>query len=65
MGTVGLLMIDCWIWISWAISSGLVRMLLYLYIMQSKGGDSLSLKTFCLFFWDFCHIVVGILIWFF
>ena len=31
-------------------SSGLVRMLLYLSMMQSSGGDSFSLKIFLLIF---------------
>ena len=34
-------------------SSGLVRMLLYLSIMQSSGGDSFSFKIFLLIFLGF------------
>ena len=40
VGIVGLVLIDCWAYISLAISSRLVRMLLFLSIMQSRGGIS-------------------------
>ena len=50
VGTVGLLLIDCWAYISLAISSGLVRMLLFLSIIQSNGGIYLFLKTFLFIF---------------
>ena len=50
VGTVGLLLMDCCIWISFAISSGLVRMLLFLSIMQLSGGVSKFLKTFLFIF---------------
>ena len=37
---MGLLLIDCCICISFAMSYGLVSMLLFLSKMQSSGGDS-------------------------
>ena len=45
VGTVGLLLIDCCAYISLAMSSGLVRMLLFMSKMQSNGGISWFLKT--------------------
>ena len=51
---MGLLLIDCWKWISLAMSNGFVSMLLYLSVMQSSGGVSWLLKIFlCIFFWVF------------
>ena len=41
---------DCCICISFAISSRLVRMLLFWSIMQSNGGDSRFLNTFLFIF---------------
>ena len=41
---------DCCICISFAMSSGLVRMLLFLSVMQSSGGVSKFLKTFLFIF---------------
>jgi hypothetical protein len=45
VGTVGLLVIDCCIYISLAISSGLVMMLLSRLRRESRGGVSVALKT--------------------
>ena len=47
---MGRLLIDCWTWISCAISLGLVRMLLYLSMRQSSGGVSVFLKTLLFIF---------------
>ena len=44
---------DCCIWISFAISSGLVSMLLFLSRMQSSGGVSWFLKTLLFIFLGF------------
>ena len=41
---------DCYICISFAMSSRLVRMLLFLLVMQSSGGVSKILKTFLFIF---------------
>ena len=41
---------DCCICISFAMSSGLVRMLLFQSVMQSNGGVSKFLKTFLFIF---------------
>ena len=41
---------DCCMCISFAISSGFVRMLLFLSVMQSSGGVSRFLKTFLFIF---------------
>ena len=41
---------DFCICISFAMSSGLVRMLLFLLVMQSNGGVSNFLKTFLFIF---------------
>ena len=41
---------DCCICISFAMSSGLVRMLLFQLVMQSSGGVSRFLKTFLFIF---------------
>ena len=43
---MGRLLMDCCICISFAMSSGLVRMLLFRSVMQSSGGVSKFLKTF-------------------
>ena len=50
MGTVGLLLMDCWMYISFAISSGLVNMLFCLSVMESRGDVSEGLKTFLFIF---------------
>ena len=50
---MGLLLIDCWICISCAISFGFVRMLSNLSIRQSSEGLSLFLKTLRLIFLGF------------
>ena len=50
VGTVGRLLMDCWICISFAMSSRLVRMLLFWSVMQSSGGVSKFLKTFLFIF---------------
>ena len=69
----GLLLIDYWTWISFAISSGFVSIILCLSIKQSCRKVSLFLKTFLLllkFLFSFCffgysccvsmyHVVVG------
>ena len=47
---MGLLLSDCWEYITCAISSGFVRMLLNLSMRQSNGGVSLFLKIFLLIF---------------
>ena len=47
---MGLLLIDCCLWISLAMSSGLVRILLCSYVMQSSEGVSWFLKTLLLIF---------------
>ncbi len=53
---MGLLLIDCWKWISLAMSDGFVSMLLYLSVMQSSGGVSWLLKTFlCILFGFFSY----------
>ena len=41
---------DCYVCISFAISSGLVRMLLFRSVMQSNGGVSRFLNTFLFIF---------------
>ena len=41
---------DCCIYISFAMSSGLVKMLLFRSVMQSSGGVSRFLKTFLFIF---------------
>ena len=43
---MGRLLMDCCICISFAMSSRLVRMLLFRSVMQSSGGVSKFLKTF-------------------
>ena len=43
---MGLLLIDCWKWISLAMSNGFVSMLLYMSVIQSSGGVSWLLKNF-------------------
>ena len=48
-----MLLIDCCIWISLAISSGLVSMLLFLSLMQSNGVVSWFLKTLLFIFLGF------------
>ena len=53
MGTVGRLLKDCWLCISFAISSGLVRILLCLSVMESRGEVSECLKTFLFIFLEF------------
>lgn len=50
MGTIDLLLSDCWIWISEAISFGLVRMLLYLSNSESNGSVSIFSNTLRLTF---------------
>ena len=50
VGTVGRLLMDYYICISFAMSSGLVKMLLFLSVMQSNGGVSKILKTFLFIF---------------
>ena len=47
---MGLLLIDCCLWISLAMSTGLVSILLCLSVMQSNGGVSWFLKTLLLIF---------------
>ena len=47
---MGLLLIDCWLCISLAMSVGFVSMLLFASVMQSNGGDSWFLKTLLLIF---------------
>ena len=47
---MGLLLIDCWLCISLAMSVGFVSMLLFVSVMQSNGGVSWFLKTFLLIF---------------
>ena len=47
---VGQLLMDFCIYISFAMSFGLVRMLVFLSIMQSSGGVSKILKTFLFIF---------------
>jgi hypothetical protein len=42
---VGLLLIDCWVWISLAMSRGFVSVLLCLSLIQSSEFDSCLLKT--------------------
>ena len=46
MGTVGRLLMDCCMYISFAMSSGLVRMLFCLSMIESRGEASEFLKTF-------------------
>ena len=41
-----MLLLDCCMCIPLAMSKGLVSILLYLSVMQSRGGDSWLLKTF-------------------
>ena len=62
VGTVGLLLIDCCAYISLAMSSGLVRMLLFMSKMQSNGGISWFLKTILFIYLGFFRIIVCILI---
>ena len=51
VGTVDLLFFVCWLYMSFAMSSGLVNMLLDSSVMQSSGGDSVVLKTrMCILF---------------
>ena len=51
VGTVGLLFFVCWLYISFAMSSRLVYLLLDLSVMQSSDGDSVFLKTrLCILF---------------
>ena len=53
---MGLLLIDCWKWISLAMSNGFVSMLLYLSVIQYSGGVSWLLKTFlCIRFGFFSY----------
>ena len=59
---VGMLLIDCWVCISYAIPYRLVRMLLYLFNRRSSSGLSLFFKTSRLIFWGSYHRVVDILI---
>jgi hypothetical protein len=47
---VGLLLIDCCLWISLAMSTGLVSILLCSSAMQSRGGVSWFLKILLLIF---------------
>ena len=48
---------DCWKWISLAMSNGFVSMLLYMSVIQSSGGVSWLLKTFlCILFEIFSNI---------
>ena len=52
MGTVGLLLRDCCMCISFAMSSGFVSILLLRLVMQSSGGVSKFLNTFHVYsFW--------------
>src|SRR5450631_4044720 len=44
---------DCCLWISLAMSTGFVSMLLCSSVMQSSGGVSWFLKTFLLIFFGF------------
>ena len=50
---MGLLLIDCCMCISFAMSSGLVSMLLFLSLMQSNGGVSWFLKTLLFIYFGF------------
>ena len=50
MGTMGLLLIDYCICISFAMSSGFVSILLFWLVMQSSGGVLMFLKTFLFIF---------------
>ena len=50
---MGLLLIDCCLWISLAMTNGLVSILLYSSVMQSNGGVSWFLKSFLLIFFGF------------
>ena len=53
---MGLLLKDCWKWISLAMSNGFVSMLLYLSEIQSRGGVSWLLKIFlCICFGFFSY----------
>ena len=54
---MGLLLVDCWLCISLAMSMGFVSMLLFASVIQSNGDVSWFLKTRLLIFWDFCHRV--------
>ena len=61
VGTVGLLFFVCWLHISFAMSTGLVNMLLDSSVMQSSSGDSVFLETrLCILF----GVMSYILIWF-
>ena len=63
---MGLLLMDCCLWISFAMSTGLVSMSLCSFVMQSKGGVSMVFEDlFVNFFRVFFRIVVGIWLWFF
>ena len=50
MGTVGRLLMDCCMYISFAIPLGLVRILFYLSVMESRGEISECLKIFLFIF---------------
>ena len=39
---------DCWVWISLAMSKGFVSILLFLSVMQSSGGVYWLLKILCI-----------------
>ena len=47
---MGLLLIDCWLWISLAMSMGFVTMLLCSSVMQSSEGVFWFLKAILLIF---------------
>ena len=50
---MGLLLIDCWLCISFVMSMGFVSMLLFTYVMQSNGDISWFLKIYLLIFLGF------------
>ena len=52
---MGLLLIDCCMYISLAMFSGLVSILIFLSMMHSSGGTSWFLKTFLFFFGFFSY----------
>ena len=53
-----MLLIECWLCISLAMSVGFVSMLLFTSVMQSNGGVSWFLKTLLLIFWGIYRTVV-------